>query len=61
LTLVDTRAYSGCDNGRKSRKLARKHVYIQKSLVNTWVRTETRSVTTYRRYPGTSDYFGYYL
>jgi hypothetical protein len=61
LTLVDTRAYSGCGNGRKSRKFARKHVYIQKSLVNTWVRTETRSVTTYRRYPGTSDYFGYYL
>jgi hypothetical protein len=60
LTLVDTRAYSGCGNGRKSRKFARKHVYIQKSLVDTWVRTETRSVT-YRRYPETSDHFGYYL
>jgi hypothetical protein len=37
LQLVETRAYSGCDKDRKSRKLARKHIYIQKSLVDAWM------------------------
>jgi hypothetical protein len=36
-TLVATRAYLGCGQDRKSRKLARKHVYIQKSLIDDWM------------------------
>ncbi|KAJ8583353.1 RNA-binding domain-containing protein [Rhizopogon salebrosus TDB-379] len=36
-TLVATRAYLGCGQDRKSRKLARKHVYIQKSLIDGWM------------------------
>jgi len=34
---VDTRAYSGCGNSRRSRKVARKHIYIKKSLVDAWM------------------------
>ncbi|KAG2061598.1 hypothetical protein BDR06DRAFT_947079, partial [Suillus hirtellus] len=37
-TFVDVRAYSACQGGKdpKSRKLARKHIYIQKRLVDDW-------------------------
>jgi len=34
---VDTHAYSGCGNNRRSRKVARKHIYIKKSLVDAWM------------------------
>jgi hypothetical protein len=37
LPLVETRAYSNCGKDRKSRKLARKHIYIQKSLIDAWM------------------------
>ncbi|OAX38067.1 hypothetical protein K503DRAFT_186062 [Rhizopogon vinicolor AM-OR11-026] len=33
-TFVDMRAYLGCGKDRKSKKTARKHVYIQKCLVD---------------------------
>jgi hypothetical protein len=36
-TFVDMRAYSGCGNDRTSRKIARKHVFIQKRLVDAWM------------------------
>jgi hypothetical protein len=40
---VDVRAYSGCHSGKdpKSRKIARKHIYIQKRLVDDWVKAST--------------------
>ncbi|OAX33644.1 hypothetical protein K503DRAFT_775402 [Rhizopogon vinicolor AM-OR11-026] len=38
-TFIDVRAYSGCSKGPKSIKFARKHVYIQKRLVDAWMRT----------------------
>lgn len=40
LTFVDVRAYSGCGSDPKSRKIARKHIYIQKQLVNAWMKAE---------------------
>jgi len=42
-TFVDMRAYSGCGKDRKSRKTTRKHVYIQKCLVDTWVKAFHKS------------------
>jgi hypothetical protein len=36
-TLVATRAYLGCGQDPKNRKLARKHVYIQKYLIDGWM------------------------
>ncbi|OJA12466.1 hypothetical protein AZE42_10510 [Rhizopogon vesiculosus] len=38
-TFVDVHAYSGCSKGPKSMKFAWKHVYIQKCLVDAWMRT----------------------
>jgi hypothetical protein len=46
MNLVNTRAYSGCGKDRKNGKLARKHVYIQKSLIDGW--TKTRSEPSMR-------------
>ncbi|KAG2365724.1 hypothetical protein BDR07DRAFT_1397991 [Suillus spraguei] len=42
-TFVDVRAYPTCQGGKdpKSRKLARKHVYIQEHLVDDWVKAST--------------------
>jgi hypothetical protein len=39
--LVKTRAYSGCGKDRKNKKPARKHVYIQKSLVDAWMNSHS--------------------
>ncbi|KAG2343857.1 hypothetical protein BDR05DRAFT_962485 [Suillus weaverae] len=36
-TFVDVRAYTGCGKDPKSRKIARKHIYIQKCLVDEWM------------------------
>jgi hypothetical protein len=40
-SLVETRMYSGCGNGPnvKDRKIARQHIYIQKCLVDSWIKT----------------------
>ncbi|KAG1857699.1 hypothetical protein DFJ58DRAFT_745000 [Suillus subalutaceus] len=40
---VEVRAYSGCHSGKdpKSRKIARKHIYLQKRLVDDWVKAST--------------------
>jgi len=35
---VQTRAYSGCCKNPRRRKAARKHVYIQKRLVDAWMK-----------------------
>ncbi|KAG2342613.1 hypothetical protein BDR05DRAFT_334525 [Suillus weaverae] len=45
-TFVDVRAYSGCHGGKdpKSRKIARKHIYIQKRLVDDWVKASTEHI-----------------
>ncbi|KAG2116626.1 uncharacterized protein F5147DRAFT_649088 [Suillus discolor] len=45
-TFVDVRAYSACQGGKdpKSRKLARKHIYIQKRLVDDWVKALTNKI-----------------
>jgi hypothetical protein len=41
-TLVRTRAYSSCHGeDYKSKKPARKHVYIQKSLVDAWMNSHS--------------------
>jgi len=37
-TFVDMRAYSGCGKDPKSREIVRKHVYIQKRLVDAWMK-----------------------
>jgi len=42
-TLVDMRAYSGCGKDTKNRKFARKHVYIQKRLVDDWIKACSES------------------
>jgi hypothetical protein len=55
--LVDTRAYSGCSKGRKSRKLARKHVYIQKSLVNNWIGVRTETFRAAVTHPSNLEYY----
>jgi hypothetical protein len=37
-TFVDVRAYMGCGKDPKSRKIARKHIYIQKRLIDEWMK-----------------------
>jgi len=34
---VEARAYSGCGKDRQSRKIARKHIYINKKFVDIWM------------------------
>ncbi|KAG1873790.1 hypothetical protein F4604DRAFT_1925369 [Suillus subluteus] len=48
---IEVHAYSGCHSGKdpKSRKISRKHIYIQKCLVNDWVKASTES--TFEWYP----------
>ncbi|OAX38413.1 hypothetical protein K503DRAFT_770535 [Rhizopogon vinicolor AM-OR11-026] len=41
--IVDVRSYSGCGKDPKSRKFTRKHVYIQKHLVDALMKAEARS------------------
>jgi hypothetical protein len=36
-TFVEMRAYLGCGEDTKRRKVSRKHVYIQKRLVDVWM------------------------
>jgi hypothetical protein len=38
---VDVRAYMGCAKDPKSRKIARKHIYIQKRLIDEWMKAST--------------------
>ncbi|KAG1857700.1 hypothetical protein DFJ58DRAFT_913424 [Suillus subalutaceus] len=37
-TFVDVRAYTGCGKDMKSRKIARKYIYIQKRLIDEWMK-----------------------
>jgi hypothetical protein len=41
VTLVETRAYSGCGGDRLDRKFAREHIYIQKPLVDAWMKARS--------------------
>ncbi|OJA11782.1 hypothetical protein AZE42_07384 [Rhizopogon vesiculosus] len=50
-TFVDMRAYSGCGKDRQSRKTARKHVYIQKCLVDAWMKAHHKSNNPKGYYP----------
>jgi len=34
---VEARAYSGCGKDHQSRKIARKHIYINKNFVDIWM------------------------
>lgn len=53
-TFVDVRAYSGCHGGKdpKSRKIARKHIYIQKCLVDEWVKASAELKADWYPYTG---------
>ncbi|KAG1873786.1 hypothetical protein F4604DRAFT_755330 [Suillus subluteus] len=37
-TFVDVRAYTGCGKDPKSKNITRKHIYIQKRLVDEWIK-----------------------
>lgn len=51
-TFIDVRAYTACQGGKdpRSRRLAQKHIYIQKRLVDDWVKALTNKI----EYPGPS-------
>jgi hypothetical protein len=46
-TFVDVRAYSGCAKDPKSKKFARKHVYIQKRLYDALMEARAESSNPY--------------
>ena len=46
-TFVDMRAYSGCGKDPKSRKIVRKHVYIQKRLVDAWMKVYSDNLSRF--------------
>ncbi|KAG1789419.1 uncharacterized protein HD556DRAFT_1311382 [Suillus plorans] len=44
-TFIDVRAYSGCHGG-KGPKDTRKHIYVQKRLVNNWMKESTKNMSS---------------
>jgi hypothetical protein len=59
--LVETRAYSGCGGYRKDRKLARKHIYIQKPLVDAWMKARSGVVPPFPTFQIFPSHSGLYL
>ncbi|KAG1795545.1 hypothetical protein EV424DRAFT_1547508 [Suillus variegatus] len=51
-TFVDVRAYTACQGGKdsRSRRLARKHIYIQKRLVDDWMNLASTNSTIVGNY-----------
>lgn len=49
---VEMRAYAGCGEDPKRRKVARKHVYIQKHLIGTWIHAYYNAELSYNEPQG---------